>query len=195
MPTLTLTTELEAVNVMLATIGDTPVNTLVNTGLLNVEQAVATLNEQSRAVQAEGWHFNSEVNYPIVPDVNQNILVPSNVLKIDTTKEFWDYDLVMRGSKMYDRREHTDLFNKTLKFDVVFFLAYEDLPETARHYIKIKAARVYQSRMLGSSTLNGFTQQEEIEVRAKMYDEDLENADNNMLTGSYSVSSVLDRNL
>lgn len=195
MPTLRQTTELEAVNAIMATIGDTPVNTIVDTGLLNVEQAVTFLHEESRSVQAEGWHFNTEINYPLTPDVNSFLLAPRNILKIDTTKEYWYYDLVLRGNKLYDRNEHSYLFTDMVKFDMTLYLDYDELPQTARHYIMVKAARLFQARMLGSDTLNAFTKRDEVEARAKLLDEDHESADSNMLTGSHSVYAVIDREI
>ena len=52
------TTELEAVNSMLATIGEAPVNSITGTLPLDASLAKNTLNEINREVQSAGWHFN-----------------------------------------------------------------------------------------------------------------------------------------
>ena len=53
-------TELEAVNVLLTTIGEAPVNTLTGNQVTDVTIANQVLTEVSREVQAQGWHFNTE---------------------------------------------------------------------------------------------------------------------------------------
>ena len=65
-------TELEAINQVLVAIGQGPVDTLDNT---NPDVAVVqtTMSQVSRDVQAEGWSFNKQQNYPLTPDENQNI--------------------------------------------------------------------------------------------------------------------------
>ena len=55
------TTELEAVNIMLSSIGEAPVNSL-SSGLVDAELAQTTLHNVSREVQAAGWSFNTEYN-------------------------------------------------------------------------------------------------------------------------------------
>lgn len=59
MTTQTRTTELEAVNTILSTIGEAPLNTL--TGSLPVDGTIAknVLSEVAREVQSQGWHFNT----------------------------------------------------------------------------------------------------------------------------------------
>ena len=56
------TTELEAINIMLAAIGEAPVNTLTGTLPVDVKIAQSTLVEINKAVQAEGWSFNTETD-------------------------------------------------------------------------------------------------------------------------------------
>ena len=65
-------TELEAVNVLLTTIGEAPV--LIN-GKQTTDVAIAqqVLNEVNREVQSRGWHFNTEYNVELIPDTSKNI--------------------------------------------------------------------------------------------------------------------------
>jgi hypothetical protein len=53
-------TELEAVNVLLTTIGEAPVNTLTGNQVTDVTVAKQVLLEISREIQSQGWHFNTE---------------------------------------------------------------------------------------------------------------------------------------
>ena len=77
MPKPTSMTELEAVNVLLTTIGETPVNTLTGNQVTDVTIAKQVLNEISREVQAQGWHFNTEDGVELMPNEFKKILVPA----------------------------------------------------------------------------------------------------------------------
>ena len=61
------TTQLQAVNSMLSTIGEAPVNSL-DSGLVDAETAETVLNEVSRDVQSFGWNFNTEPDYVFNPN-------------------------------------------------------------------------------------------------------------------------------
>ena len=64
---MALTTKLDAVNIMISVIGESPVNTLGGTSAVpvTVVQAESVLNETSKAIQSEGWHYNTEYDYPL----------------------------------------------------------------------------------------------------------------------------------
>ena len=57
--------KLEAVNIMLSCIGESPVNSLVS-GLADAEAAELILNRVSKESQTEGWHFNTRIKYNIL---------------------------------------------------------------------------------------------------------------------------------
>ena len=102
MAILTPTTELEAVNVMMSHIGESPVNTLEDDNVVDATIAQTILGSVSREVQSQGWYFNTEIGYPIVKDSNNKFAVPANTARIDavntaTSSTHSDLDLVMRG--------------------------------------------------------------------------------------------------
>ena len=114
-----LTTKLEAVNIMISVIGESPVNTLGGTSVpVTVIQSVQVLDETNKAIQSEGWHFNTEYDYPLIPDASTSkITLPVNTLKIDLDPEIYtDTDPVQRGLKLYDRKKHTELWTKNYNF-------------------------------------------------------------------------------
>ena len=77
-----VSTELDAVNSILMSVGETPVNTLT---VQSPEVAIAqkTLMQICREVQAEGWSYNTENEYPIQLDTNNQCIIPNNVLQLD----------------------------------------------------------------------------------------------------------------
>ena len=101
-----------------------------------------------------------------------------------------DIDAVQIGLKLYNRKKQTFEFDDELKCTVVYFREFTEIPETARRYIMVKAARVFVDRLVGDDGLRTFTQQDEIKARAILMETDLSNADHNMLTGDPTISGV-----
>lgn len=160
------TTELEAINTMLATIGEAPVSTINGAVTVDVTIAVNTLNEVNRAVQGHGWYFNTEVNYTLQPDTLGTIRPPPNTLRLVFTKNNPNLDPVFRAGVIYDRTNKTTNFlvlapGGLVAKKLVLFLAFEDLPDSARHYITIHAARLFQQRVQASPLIEQFTAIEE----------------------------------
>ena len=101
-PTTNASQELPAVNQILQSCGQAPVTTLDQTNP-DVAIAYGTLLEVSREVQAEGWSFNRELNYEMVPNTDNEIEIPNNVLQIDlsTNPNNMGYDVVRRNGKLW----------------------------------------------------------------------------------------------
>jgi hypothetical protein len=66
---LVATTELEAVNAMLASIGEAPLDTLDGATQSDVQTAINILRDTTREVQSEGWRFNTEFGFEIAPSL------------------------------------------------------------------------------------------------------------------------------
>lgn len=190
--TLTPTTELEAVNQMLFAIGESPVNRIEDSGLVDAVVALRTLSNVSREVQKNGWHWNTEVNLTIVPDVDGNLVLPANTLKVDTVGADEGTDLVHRGSRLYDRVNHTYVFTRSVVVELVVLLDFEEIPEAARNYITLKAARRFQQNSVGSQELAGFQAQDELRALVDLQNAEAETNDYNMMNG-WAVARVLDR--
>lgn len=186
-----LLTELEAVNVMLSVIGEAPVNTLTGATTVDVIQAKAILSQVSREVQSVGWHFNIEKDYPLVPDVNQEIILASNMVRVDAD-QFPEFDVVQRGARLYNKTDHTFQFNQTIQAEVIFLLPFEDIPQVARQFIVIRAARIFQDRMVGSEILHGFTAIDEQKARVDLKEAEGDTGDYSIF-GHYDAFRALDR--
>ena len=181
-PTYAVSTELDAVNQILSSVGQAPVTTL---DLQNPEVAIAvnTLREVSKQVQVEGWTFNTERKYTLSPDSStKQINYPANMLRIDANEEEHknEYDLVRRGGKVYDRLNHTNEFNNAIKVDVVWLFDYYDLPPGIQAYITAKAARMCATKMVGDKELNALLQEQELMTRAAALEEECQQGDYSM---------------
>ncbi len=189
----TQTTELSAINRMLSIISVAPLNTLEGRTTADVSLARNKLSDESVKVQSDGWWFNTEYDYPLNINGDGKILLAPNIVDVDVSPYIYtDIDPVQRGSTLYDRKNHTDIFSRNLKGVVTLLLPFDDMPETARHYIAVRAGRLFQQSSLGSVERDGFTERDEFDALASMKKKDAENADRSIFQ-SYSVSRVLDR--
>lgn len=188
-----LTTETEAVNAMLRAVGEAPVSTIsVGTLTADIQTAVDLLRDMSRTVQTRGWDFNSEENVTINLDVDGYAVVGQNILKLDTTEREYDMELVQRGLRLYDKKNHTYVLTRAPKCDVVYYLPWEELPEAARQYITVRAGRIYQQGLVGSGTLDHFTEDQETRALALMLEAEAESQDGTIFD-HWDTASILDR--
>lgn len=189
---LTPTTELEAINLMLSVIGESPVNTVTDSGVVDAVVARQILSQASRECQLIGWHWNIETNYELAATTDGELMLPTNCLRVDTTGYDEGLDLVQRGNRLYDRTNHTYNVGRSVKVEMIVLLPFEELPEAARSYITIRAARQFQERMVGSEVLQAFNSRDELRAMAILHDAQAEVADYNVLTNP-SVAKVLRR--
>jgi len=185
------TTELEAINIMLAAIGEAPVNTLTGSLPVDVKIAQSTLVEINKSVQAEGWSFNTEIDVTLTRNASKQIVLPVNVLRVDANiHQHPDIDPIQRGLKLYDRLKNTFEFDEDLICTVVYFRDFDEIPEQARSYINIRAARIFVDRLVSDQGLRTYTKEDEIRARVTLTETDLANGDHNMLRGDPSLTTV-----
>tara|TARA_R100000654_G_scaffold55787_1_gene82099 strand:- start:542 stop:1153 length:612 start_codon:yes stop_codon:yes gene_type:complete len=188
----TVTSKLEAINVMLTAIGESPVNTITSSTTTDVSIAVQILDNVSREIQSVGWHFNTDVNYKLAKNTSNEIVLPSNCLRVDNTHQDADLDLVERNRKLWDRENHTYTITKDIKVNITWLLEFTEIPETARRYITVRAARIFQDRMLASETLHKFHQVDEIQALAALKEHEGDTRDHSIFD-NYSTYRVIDR--
>jgi len=181
-------TELEAVNVLLTTIGEAPVNTLTGNQVTDVTIANQVLTEVSREVQAQGWHFNTEDRVVLSRNNLNQILVPADVARIDTP----DINTVERDGKLFDLTARSLEFNSSVEATIVYYRDFFDLPDTAKRYITTRAARIYSDRMINSETISKMVLRDEQRALINLKEFEGDTADFNMMD-NYSVSRVMNR--
>ena len=182
-----VSTELDAVNSILMSVGETPVNTLT---VQSPEVAIAqkTLRQVCREIQAEGWSYNTENEYPIDLDTNNQCIIPNNVLQIDLNifEHGKDYDVVRRSDngvmKIYDKKNHTFTFENCSKlyFDIVWMFNFEDLPQAFKDYITVRASRIASNRMVNSAPSAKLLETDEAAARALAVEYEMKQSDHNI---------------
>jgi hypothetical protein len=187
--------KLDAVNMMLASIGQAPVSTLAVSGIRDVSIAALALDNTTREVLSKGWHFNTDAGYSIAPNVSGNVLVPTGALEIDPSDP--TVDAVVRSNDgvlmLWDKDNQTWSFAAPVKCDIVWGFEFEALPTTMRGYIATRAARIFQSQVLGSEVLFQFTAQHEQEALFLLMRAEGRTKDRNWFRSGADVNSIFHR--
>ena len=187
------TSKLDAINSILIGIGEAPVNTL-NSGLQEAEVAEIVLDSISREVQSMGWVFNTDIRYTLSPNSSDNIPLPSNTLRVDTTglKRDYNKDIIERDNKLYNRITNSFIFTEDVEVDIIFLFDFAELPEIARQYIALRAGRKFQENIIGSGEMTQLQWKDEQSALFALRAADAENSDFNIFD-NYDTYAAVDR--
>lgn len=188
--------KLDAVNLMLASIGQSPVNTLTGTLPVDVNKAVRALDSALREVLTQGWSFNTDYDYELVPDGTDRIAIPAAAMQVDPShgEDYTPrYDATApAGMFLYNRDEQSFTFNRNIEVNIVWSYEFEQIPQHARQYVAMKAARKFQSGIMASAVLHQFTRDDEAEAYATF--RRVEKRQKNYNINKYSVAFHRHRN-
>lgn len=190
--TIQPTSELDAVNAMLDSIGEQPITSLVDIEAADAGTALRRLTQTSRSVQQIGWHWNTDEDMEISPNTDGELVLPSNTLKA-VLSQYHSEQLVQRGLRLYDRKNHTYKFTKPFKATLVLALPFEEMPEAARQYVMLKATETFQQGVLGSAQLDSFAKEAMKEAMANLLAAESEAGRFNILNSSWDVYRVINR--
>lgn len=148
---LTADTMLDAVNEIIGSIGESPVNSIENPTNVDVINAIRILNSVNRKVQSKGWSFNVTEEYKLNPDVfTKKIKWNGNFLFIRGTD---GTQYIKKGDYLYDFTNKKYTFDNAIEVEVILLVDFEDMPDPMRQYITARASREFQIRYLGDSAL------------------------------------------
>ena len=186
-------TKLDAVNCLLMSIGQAPVNALDTPGNKDAAIAQLTLFNANRATQSKGYWFNREYSYPLVADANGNIAVPSTTLQLEGADT--KYRVIDRNGKLYDldARSYTFPVGTTVMVDLTQFFDFETIPQVARNYITALAARIFQTNTIGSDILYRFGEEQVAEAYTALTQADTRSKRSNTLRNDPRMIRVVDR--
>jgi hypothetical protein len=171
-------TELSAVNSILGSIGQSPITTL-NFQNPEISFIYNILNEVTKDLLNEGWHFNTEEHIKVSPDANGHITIPKNYLRYDINDGQADrnMDVVKREGKLYDKVNHTFVFDHDLELDVVYLYDFEDVPSVFQRYIIARSSTRAAAQLVTNPQLVKLLQQQESLARASLMDYETQQGD------------------
>jgi hypothetical protein len=182
---------LDAVNILLETINEQPIEDEADFDvIIEARTARSKLYEVKRAVLSEEWDFNRDTNYVFPTDNEGMIAVPSNVLDISGNNG----DVIMRNWRLYSKSRQSHIFDEAVTCDVVWDMPFNSLSHPIRHYITIRAARIFSARLIGDSAAIQFNEIDEEDARLACRRSESRTGKYNMLTsGSYGVNNKISR--
>ena len=165
------TTLLEAVNVLLANIGEAPVATIEDEQNSEAGVAERTLLELHKEGQTRGWTLNREESFRFLRDVSTDeIVVPPNVASFTTDRFQWGHRFQLRGQRVYDKenRSYEIPDMAYLEADVILFLSWDEVPEAYNRWVTTRASRVFSERVLASDVVSKSTAEQEQRAWAEL---------------------------
>jgi len=193
---LSATTKLQAVNIMLGTIGEAPTANITDSTLpYEVSTAINVLDEVVKEMQQDAYVFNYEEDVSLAVNSSNKIPVTANYLRIESTSTNVEYVIRDVGGSpfLYDMVNKTDTFSGDLSVNVIYALDFEDLPEAAKRYSNIRAARLFADRYVGSKDIRAFSERDELEAKAKLMNYEAGVDKVNMIYDNPETSSILNR--
>ena len=167
------TTKLQAVNTLLSIIGEAPINSLTPPLTGDASLADRVIDEISTEVQGAGWSWNTMIYKQIPLDANGHSTLASNTLAVRFNPiSYPSQRFVLRGTKLFDRVTNDyDLRDSLgvamtggtsdLIAEIVEELAWDDIPETGKRYIMIRAGRIFANRAVTSNSIESYTSEDE----------------------------------
>ena len=159
--------ELNAVNEVLGAIGQSPVTALEfnNPEVFLVYQL---LQQVLTDTLSEGWNFNTDFGYEVIPDGEGRIIIPERVLVIDGCNERTNRttSLVERGGLVYDKIKQSYVFDGPTKINVIWSMSIGELPVPFRRYITAQASVRAAGEMVNNTELYKLLSQTASTLRA-----------------------------
>lgn len=194
---LSPTTELEAVNRILASIGQSPVNTLTVSGIPDVVDAVQALRDTLLDLETAGWSWNVDRNYNLSPQTDGTIPIPTGALEVDP--EDMNGNIVVRRNpatgtlSLYDADTQSFTFSQSVPVRIVWAFPFDDVPQAARTYVAIAAGRKFQADRVSSPVLDRFNEQDEARAWALLLRIERRTRDTNSFRNNPAAQRMLRR--
>lgn len=132
---------LDAVNLMLANIGEAPVTILGPTAKPSAKDAETKLAEESINIQSQAYNSFREVKLTLDPDTSTGeIALPDNILSWSPVDRNLLDLLTESDGKLYNTEKSTFVFTEPVYVEAVLARPFETLSQPARWFIACSAA-------------------------------------------------------
>lgn len=177
------TSELQAVNYVLTSIKEAPINSLEESPI--PEEAALALDrirQITRDVQKRGWWFNREQDKTLLRGTDGTITLAEDIIDVYFDPgENPEPVPVARGSRLWDPKNNTYTFTADIRnVQLIRELVWEALPEVVREYAFKRAAREMATIYLGSQTATQATAYPEKQAWDDLLEKEQENARHGM---------------
>ena len=177
---------MDAVNILLETINEEPIEDPEDyDNIIEARQARSKVVEVKRAVLSEEWDFNRDENFTFPLTVDNEVVVPTNVLDITANNA----DVIMRNWKLYSKSNQSYVFEEEVPATVVWDLDFNSITHPLRHYITIRASRIFQARRIGDEKALRYNAVDEQSALLAARRSESRTGQYNMLTSDYGIDN------
>jgi len=188
-----MTTELQAVNKILQSVGTRSVAALSATSPVDVLLAQQILSDVTRERQLNGYHWNRIYTTTAAPDGAGTITLDSSWLRVDTRAEDAYTDVVKVGTYLFDRMNDTAVFTSALKVTVLIERPLTEIPEDFIEWIIAESSRKFQAILQGDARRDNQLRGDERDAKAIAMVGEIRNTDANILNGYGPARSAVSR--
>ena len=182
-----LLTKLDVVNACLASMGESPVNS-VNESSPFVASALNAMASAHGNEQSYGWFFNMD-RVILNPTEDGEYYVPADCLGLNTTRS--PNSIVIRGRRLFDRATGSYLVNtKPIAVDIIRNVAFEDMPYHAQRLVKAATVMEFQKSYDGDEVKIQDAQREYDLARQYLMAEHTRNVRANMIYHGNAAESL-----
>jgi hypothetical protein len=184
-------TTLEVVNGCLASMGESPLSSLVEPHAMK-GAAINALNRASKNVQEPGKWFNTEY-VSLQPDsVNGWITLSGDCLKFSSgtpqapSKPY----LVQRGTRLYNLNTQSYVLTEGVDGYIVRLVPFEELPPVAANYIGALAVLRFQSNFDADNSKRQELQQDMLTAKIDFNSEHIRQIKTNLLNSNRTLARL-----
>lgn len=182
---------LDAVNDMLAAIGEPPVNSLddQHADLKNAHRILLSVN---KTIQSTGWTFNIEEGATLRPEVN-SLQIPYLQSYLRMTGAGGTGTYINRGGFVFDRTANTDEFTGPITVDLVRGRDFYEMPTCFRDLIVATASARFNRNFFGSAEVAADLKEEMAIHKVACMEYEMDYGRYNMLDGDAFVQGIIQR--
>jgi hypothetical protein len=173
-------TKLDVVNACLATMGETPLNTLEDDHSYK-DAALNILKQVNLIEQKRGWWFNSEYTRLLPDAISKYISVPQDAVAVKTIDRWYTPPYAQRGTRLYNVSRNTYEWERHVDVDLVRVLPFEDLPFHAADTVNFGTVMRFQREFDGDNTRYSQLSQDYSRARLELSAENTRNRRPNLL--------------
>jgi hypothetical protein len=175
-------TKLEALNILLTSVGVLPVSSYQSTHP-DAVAGRAVIERFNSQIQERGWWFNREYELTLKPQAGTGVIIlPKNTLKVEALNIHGSTDrndLVQRGNQLYNMKEQTFAIGRDVVVDIVVLQDFEICPIPIQTYIARSAAYEYATMFQGDQHKLDRLQQFAFTARSEAMADELRNGNFN----------------
>lgn len=189
-----MATTLEVVNDCLATMGESPLNTLAEPHEFK-GAAQRLLSRKSREIQSVGWWFNLEAITLKPAEFTGYVQLPTDALRwesgvrssdtlVQSQSKPW---LVQRGQRLYDTRTRSYGITESVTGELVREVPFEEMPLVVNEYVAAAAVLQFQSSYDGDTQRRAELTQRLLMLRGEARAENIRQLRVNLISANSSI--------